>query len=179
MRPIAPKEPYHTLIRATGAVARLMKIQTNLKLVVGAVVLWTAMVGTCAAANLVAGWDPDAFREQRTLQIMTTDADEGAHWSKLWLVVINGQLFVRLDGRTFERVKENLAGQYVMLKIGDRKFDRVRLEAAPDMSSKVAAAMADKYSMDVLIRHESHPMTARLIAEPSPLQLSGEPPSQN
>jgi len=66
-----------------------------------------------------------------------------------------------------------------MLKIGDRKFDRVRLEAVPDMSSKVAAAMANKYPMDVLIRHESHPMTARLMAEPSPLQLSGEPPARN
>jgi len=156
-----------------------MRIQTNFKLVVGAVVLWTVMVSTCVAANLVAGWDPDAFRDQRTLQIMTTGAEEGAHWSKLWLVVIDGQLFVRLDGRTFERVKENLAGHYVMLKIGDRKFDRVRLEAVPDMSSKVAAAMANKYPMDVLIRHESHPMTARLMAEPSPLQLSGEPPARN
>ncbi len=27
----------------------------------------------------------------------------------------------------------------------------------PDMKEKVAAAMADKYWMDVLIRHESHP----------------------
>src|SRR5215469_1316410 len=156
-----------------------MRIQTNLKLVVGAVLLWTAMVSTCASANLVAGWDPDAFRAQRTLQLMTTGAEEGAHWSKLWLVVIDGQLFVRLDARTFERVKENLAGEYVMLKIGDRKFNRVRLEAVPDMSSKVAAAMANKYPMDVLIRHESHPMTARLMAEPSPLQLSGEPPARN
>ena len=134
------------------------------------------MVGTCAATNLVAGWDPYTFRDQRTLQIMTTDPEEGAHWSKLWLVVIDEQLFVRLDSRTSERVKENLAGKYVMLKIGDQKFERVRLEAAPDMSGKVAAAMADKYPMDVFIRYESHPMTARLIPEPSPLQLSGEPP---
>ena len=156
-----------------------MRILTNIKLVVGASALWIAMAGTCGAANLVAGWNPDAFRDQRTLQIMTTGAEEGAHWSKLWLVVIDGQLLVRLDGRTFERVKENLAGQYVMLKIGDRKFARVRLEAAPDMSRKVAAAMADKYPMDVLIRHESHPMTARLIAEPLPLQLSGAPPARN
>ena len=156
-----------------------MRIPTNFKLVVGIIALWTAMAGACAAASLVAGWDPDGFRDQRTLQIMTTGAEEGAHWSKLWLVVIDGQLLVRLDGRTFERVKENLAGQYVMLKIGDRKFTRVRLEAAPDMSGKVASAMADKYPMDVLIRLESHPMTARLIAEPSPLQLSGGPPARN
>ena len=156
-----------------------MRIRTNIRLVIGTAVLWIAVVGACAAANLAAGWDPDAFRDQRTLQIMTTGAEEGAHWSKLWLVVIDGQLFVRLDGRTFKRVKESLAGQYVMVKIGDREFQRVRLEAAPDMSGKVAAAMANKYPTDVLIRHESHPMTARLIAEPSPLQLSGEPPARN
>jgi hypothetical protein len=36
------------------------------------------------------------------------------------------------------------------------------------MTDKVAAAMADKYFMDILIRHESHPMTARLVAEPAP-----------
>jgi len=28
--------------------------------------------------------------------------------------------------------------------------------------------MADKYWMDVLIRHESHPMVARLVPEPAP-----------
>lgn len=67
-----------------------MTIQTNFKLVVGTVVLWTAMAGVCAAANLAAGWDPGAFRDQHTLQIMTTDAEEGAHWSKLWLAVIEG-----------------------------------------------------------------------------------------
>ena len=159
--------------------AALMRIRTILRIVMGTVVLLTAVVGVSAAANLAAGWDPDGFRDQRTLQIMTTGAEEGAHWSKLWLVVIDGQLFVRLDGRTFKRVKESLAGQYVMLKIGDRKFQRVRLEAAPDMSGKVAAAMANKYPTDVLIRHESHPMTARLIAEPLPLQLSGAPPARN
>jgi len=156
-----------------------MRIQNNIKLVVGMVALWIAMLGSCSAANFTTGWNPDAFRDQRSLQILTIGAEEGAHWSKLWLVVIDGQLLVRLDHRTFERVKENLVGKYVMLKIGDRKFDRVRMEAVPDMSGKVAAAMADKYPMDILIRHESHPMTARLIAEPSPLQLSGESPARN
>jgi hypothetical protein len=179
MEPIALQELHDDSVGSNGCCAELMGIQTRAKLVVAMVVLWIAAVGACGAANLAAGWDPVAFRDQRTLQIMTTGAEEGAHWSKLWLVVIDGQLFVRLDGRTFERVKENLAGQYVMLKIGDQKFERVRLEAAPDMSGRVAAAMADKYPMDVLIRHESHPMTARLIAEPSQLQFSGEPPARN
>ena len=40
------------------------------------------------------------------------------------------------------------------------------------MKEKVAAAMADKYWMDILIRHESHPMVARLVPEASPPQTS-------
>ncbi len=36
------------------------------------------------------------------------------------------------------------------------------------MKEKVAAAMADKYWMDLLIRHESHPMVARLVPEATP-----------
>jgi hypothetical protein len=46
----------------------------------------------------------------------------------------------------------------------------VRLDETLDMKDKVAAAMADKYFMDLLIRHESHPMTARLTAEAGPAQ---------
>ena len=42
----------------------------------------------------------------------------------------------------------------------------------PDMKQKVAAAMADKYWMDVLIRHESHPMVARLVPEAPPSETS-------
>ena len=38
----------------------------------------------------------------------------------------------------------------------------------PDMKEKVGAAMADKYWMDVVIRHESHPMVARLAPEAAP-----------
>ena len=36
----------------------------------------------------------------------------------------------------------------------------------PDMKEKVAAAMAAKHWMDILIRHESHPMVARLVLVP-------------
>jgi len=42
----------------------------------------------------------------------------------------------------------------------------------PDMKEKVAAAMADKYWMDALIRHESHPMVARLVPEVTPPETS-------
>ncbi len=146
-----------------------MKIKTNVNLVVAAVVFWIALIGAaCAANNSVPGWDPNALRDQSTLQIMTIGPEEGEHWSRLWLVVIDGQLYVRLGDRSFGRVQKNTASPYVKVKIGDNEFDKVRLDPAPEMTDKVAAAMADKYWMDILIRHEAHPMTARLVAEPAP-----------
>ncbi len=145
-----------------------MKIKTNVNLVVASAVFWIALVGAAGAANNpVPGWDPNAFRDESTLQIMTTGPEEGEHWSRLWLAVIDGQLYVRLGDRACGRVQKNTASPFVKVKIGDKEFDKVRLEATPDMADKVAAAMADKYFMDILIRHESHPMTARLVAEPT------------
>jgi hypothetical protein len=146
-----------------------MKIKTNINVVVASAVLGIALMGAARAANApVPGWDPNAFRDQSTLQIMTIAPEEGEHWSRLWLAVIDGQLYVRLGDRAFGRIQKNTAGLHVKVKVGDNEFDNVRVEAAPEMADKVAAAMADKYFMDILIRHESHPMTARLVAEPSP-----------
>jgi hypothetical protein len=132
--------------------------------------LWIAFIATAAGAadSAVPGWDPNAFRDLSTLQIMTTASEEGEHWSKLWLVVIDGQLYVRLGDRSYGRVQKNTTSPYLKVKVGDREFDKVRVDPAPDMKDKVAAAMADKYFMDILVRHESHPMTARLVAEPAP-----------
>ncbi|MGH7925002.1 MAG: hypothetical protein ACREQH_10485 [Candidatus Binatus sp.] len=147
-----------------------MKIQTAAGSAAALIALWIALVaGAAGAADSVApGWNPNAFRDQSTLQIMTTAPEEGEHWSKLWLVVLDGQLYVRLGSRSFGRVQANTTNPYLKVKVGDREFDRVRLDPAPDMTDKVAAAMADKYFMDFLVRHESHPMTARLVAEPAP-----------
>ena len=120
-----------------------------------------------AADSVVPGWDPNAFRDLSTLQIMTTAPNEGEHWSKLWLVVIDGQLYVRLGDRSYGRVQKNTTNPYLKVKVGDHEFDKVRVDPVPDMKDKVAAAMADKYFLDFLVRHESHPMTARLVAEPA------------
>jgi len=135
--------------------------------------IWIALaVGVHAADTAVPGWDPNAFRDQSTLEIMTTGPEEGEHWSKLWLVVMDGKLYVRLGDRSYARIQKNTTAPYLKVKVAGKEFDKVRLDETPDMKDKVAAAMADKYFMDILIRHESHPMTARLTAEPAPAPSS-------
>jgi hypothetical protein len=131
--------------------------------------LCIALVAAARAADNVApGWDPSAFRDESTLQVMTTEPGVGEHWSNLWLAVIDNQLYVRLGDRAYGRVQRNTTSPYVSLKVAGKEFDKVKLQEAPDMKDKVAAAMADKYFMDKLIRHESHPMTARLTPEAAP-----------
>jgi hypothetical protein len=128
--------------------------------------LFIAHIGVARAADpAVPGWDAAAFRDESVIQIMTTEPDVGEHWSKVWVVAIDDQPYVRLGSRSYGRVQRNTTSPYVKVKVGDQEFDKVKLEEMPDMKDKVAAAMADKYFMDKLIRFETHPMVARLIPE--------------
>ena len=146
-----------------------MKTRSFVNIALCSAVLWIALsAGVRAADTAVPGWDPNAFRTESTLQVMTTGPDEGEHWSNLWLVVIDGQLYVRLGDRSWGRIQKNTTAPYLKVKVAGKEFDKVRLDETPDMKDKVAAAMADKYFMDILVRHQSHPMTARLTAEPVP-----------
>jgi hypothetical protein len=119
--------------------------------------------------KVVPRWDSAVFRDASTIKIMTTEPDVGEHWSNLWVVVIDGQPYVRLGDRAYGRIQKNTTSPYVKLKVADLQFDHVKVEEMPEMKEKVAAAMAEKYRLDILVRHESHPMVARLVPEaPSP-----------
>ena len=147
-----------------------MKINRIARVIVLLGIFSIASLAAVRAAdnNPVPGWDPSAFNNESTLQIMTTEPDVGEHWSKLWLVVIDNQLYVRLGDRAYGRIQRNTTSPYIKLKVAGQEFDKVKVEEMPDMKDKVAAAMADKYFMDILIRLESHPMVARLIPEATP-----------
>jgi hypothetical protein len=137
-----------------------------------AVLSFVLSIGFAAAARAddkaVPGWDPAVFHDASTIKIMITEPDVGEHWSNLWVVVIDGQPYVRLGDRAYGRIQRNTTSPYVKLKVADREFDKVKVEEMPDMKQKVAASMADKYWMDILVRHESHPMVARLVPETPP-----------
>ncbi len=106
-------------------------------------------------------WMPAGWTDLDTLEMSTVGAEEGEHWFKVWLVVIDDGLYVRLGTRAVERVRHNTAAPYVGIRIAGQQFDRVKLVEAPGLTERVAAAMAEKYWSDVLIRHFPHPMTAR------------------
>ena len=64
-----------------------------------AVLSFVLSIGFTAAVRAndkaVPGWDPAVFRDASTIKIMTTEPEVGEHWSNLWVVVIDGQPYVR------------------------------------------------------------------------------------
>ncbi len=85
----------------------------------------------------------------------------------MWLVVIDDQLYVRLGSTAARRIERNTTAPYVKVRIAGREFDKVKAVATPEMTDQVAAAMADKYWLDIFVRSFRHDLTARLVAEPS------------
>lgn len=125
----------------------------------------TVLVCVAMAGAAEAQWAPGAWKDIDTLKLLTTGAKEGEHWSWLWLVVVDNEVYVRLGTRAANRVRQNTTHPYVSVKIGDQQFDHVRIEDAPDFRDRVADSMAHKYWSDVLVRLFPHPMTARLRPE--------------
>jgi hypothetical protein len=123
------------------------------------------VIACAGAAPAVKSWDPAAFRTLDTLQFKTVGADEGEHWSTVWLVVLDDQVYVRLGSRAAARMRSNTTAPTVAVRIGGREYPRVRAEEAAAMAPQVAAAMGEKYWSDVLIRHVPHDLTMRLVPE--------------
>jgi hypothetical protein len=135
------------------------------------------LLATVAAAGSTK-WAPAEWKDIETLEMLTVGPEEGEHWSKLWLVVIEDQLYVRLGSRAADRFNRNTHKPNVSIRIAGAQFDRVRGEDRPDFADRVAAAMGSKYWSDFLIRLFPHPLTLRLEPEVvSAVASAAEPPS--
>ena len=119
---------------------------------------------TLTAAVVRAEWNPQTFSSENTLEFLTVE-DGVEHWSTVWLVVIDGQVYIRLGSRAAGRIEGNATKPYVKIRIAGQTFDKVKAEAAPDMTEAVAKAMGEKYWSDIFVRHFSHPLTMRLTPE--------------
>jgi hypothetical protein len=124
----------------------------------------TLLVALClvlSAGAARADWTPSAFAAEETLEFLTIEDGE-EHWSPVWLVVIDDQVYLRLGGRAAGRYDRNASKPYLKVRIAGQQFDKVLGDPAPAMAEAVAEAMADKYWSDVFIRFFSHPLTLRL-----------------
>jgi len=110
-----------------------------------------------------AGWTPTEWKDTSSLQFWTIDADRNEHWSTVWLVVIRGEVYLRLGASAADRLRSNTEFPYVKVRIRGQEFSPVRADIMPGMAAAVNDAMAEKYWSDLLIRYLPHPMTVRLV----------------
>lgn len=123
----------------------------------------TALSLAFLAAPASAAWDPARYTEEDTLDFLTVGPEGSEHWSRVWLVVIDGQLYIRLGSRAAARIKANTRAHLVSVWIAKEEFTRIEAVPAPEMAKAVAAAMAEKYTTDIFVRHFDHPLTIKLI----------------
>ena len=123
------------------------------------------MVAAAAGGADVAGWMPSAWTSESTVELCTTDAGEPMHCFPVWLVVLDGQLYVRLGTRAAGRVERSTTKPFLEVGIAGERFPHVRGIPVPEEAGRVADAMAAKYWSDVLVRHVTHPLTLRLVPE--------------
>jgi hypothetical protein len=117
------------------------------------------------AAPAGADWDPARFADAPTLEILTVDPESGEHWSTVWVVVVDGAVYVRLGNRAAGRVEQSTTAPHAKVRFEGEVFERVRLVPSPEKAEAVAEAMAGKYWTDLVIRGIPHPLTLRLEPE--------------
>ena len=108
---------------------------------------------SCASVAAAAEWTPAHWAAEDTLQFLTDCPDEGEHWSYVWLVVLDGDVWVRLGGKAGGRVDCSKTKLTTTVKIGGEDFTNVEMIAVPEMADRVAAAMGEKYTSDIFVRY--------------------------
>ncbi len=141
----------------------------------GSLVALLAFATVVCADAPATSWDPARWSAEDTVELRTTAPGEEPHWFKVWLVVLDGQLYVRLGGRAAGRFESNVTKPVIGVRIGGLEFEHVTGTPAPEMVGDVADAMADKYWSDVFVRFVSHPLTLKLAPSSAQSAGAGEP----
>ena len=142
--------------------ARGSKGSRAVKAIVSALVVWCVVH---ASGVVAAEWNPAAFATENTLKLRTTGPTEGEYWFPVWLVVLDGQAYVRLGSRAAARVEQNTTAPIIGVEVAGQRFDRVRAVSAPEYADRVNKAIADKYWSDLFVHLLVHPLTLRLVPE--------------
>jgi hypothetical protein len=130
--------------------------------------LFAIVAAVAQAATPTASWDPPRLAREDTIEFLTVGPDEGEHWSRVWVVAVDDKLDLRLGRRAAARIERNTMAPFVKVRIAGEEFYKVRAEPAPEMAERVAAAMAEKYRSDLVVRFMNHPLTVRLVLSRSP-----------
>ena len=127
--------------------------------------LAASFVLALASSAPAAEWRAEAYKDESILEFKTVDAEGEPHWSKVWLVVLDGHVYVNLGERAVERLKTNSRAPIVSVRVGDEEFEKILVEPAQDRQPAVAQAIADKYWTGFLVPHRPPSTVMRLRPE--------------
>ena len=126
------------------------------------VVAITVALTLAPKLSVAASWTPQALENESTLEFLSVEADDNEHWSPVWLVVIDGNLYLRLGNRAVRRLTGSQIYPLTAVRVAGEEFRPMVAIEANDMAERVAKAMGEKYFSDILVRHWPHPLTVRL-----------------
>ena len=119
--------------------------------------------GTAAFGAENTEWSASDFEREKVIRIRTQAPDDDEHWFPIWVVELEGDVYIRLGTRAAKHFLDNVDHPVVGVRVGEKQFDRISGEEVPDLVDEVAAAMSDKYFTDFLVRWVPHPLTLRLL----------------
>lgn len=96
-------------------------------------------------------WDTASLSDESTLEFLTDCPDEGPHWSPVWLVEVDGSLWVRLGKKAADRFDCSATRPYAAIRIAGQEYPRVEMRNEPELTEDVDRAMRAKYRTDFLI----------------------------
>jgi hypothetical protein len=94
------------------------------------------IMSAVAVADEPASWDPQTLARENTLEFLSVGPQEGEHWSRVWVVAVDDQLYVRLGRRAATRFEKNTTAPFVKVRISGHEYDHVRVEPAPRWRSE-------------------------------------------
>jgi hypothetical protein len=124
-----------------------------------------AVVLSLAGQALATQWNPQAVRDESTLEFLTVREGEEGHWSTVWFVVLDGDVYVNLGDRAANRLSTNTTAPFVSVRIDEAEFEHIRVNAAQDRQKEVAEAIADKYWSGFLVPYRPPSQVMRLRPE--------------
>ncbi len=127
--------------------------------------LAVAFVCLIAGEGAASDWDGQTFRDESTLEFMTVSPEGEEQWSTVWLVVIDGDVYVNLGKRAAGRVLANTRAPFVSVRVAGKEFERTRVDPAQERQKEVAAAIAAKYWTGFLVPDTAPSQVMRLRPE--------------
>jgi hypothetical protein len=104
-----------------------------------------ALAFACASAAVAAQpFDWTVYTDTQTIEIVTTDEDGGARLTTVWIVVLDGQPYLRTAGTTWGDNAEREGTLKLREVGGDRPLRAEKVLSAAEVE-RVVAAFREKY----------------------------------